>query len=356
MELYDSPNCTGNVVDTEVTNADGDATFAGLAPGNYSVKETLQAGWQATTETCQNVTLVAGATVTLDFGNQQVPGVGVCETWPNPSLTGDLGTWTATGLWHVVDEDTKAEACPNYLNVTPFPSSDYDAWYGQDATCNYNTGGVNSGSLISPAIPVTPGPWNITFDSYLSVEPLASFDLARVYYSFTGPAGPWTQLWTKQPPYNSWEHITGLNITVPAGTTQMWLKFDFNTVDSVLNNYLGWEVDNICVNPGTYGQGLSAPVPLVVSEVLAIPNPVKDVHTMTFLAEGQGIAGLEVEVFDLAGKRVFSSSAKGNKLDWHLQSNEGSLVANGVYLYVVTVKGYDGTEVKSEIKKLVVLR
>lgn len=98
-------------------------------------------------------------------------------------------------------------------------------------------------------------------------------------------------------------------------------------------------------------------MPLAVSEVLAIPNPVEDVNTTTFFVQGQGIAGIAVEIFDLAGQRVFDSGfTKGNRLDWHLQSENGLTVANGVYLYVVTVKGYDGTEVKSEIHKLVVLR
>jgi hypothetical protein len=31
-------------------------------------------------------------------------------------------------------------------------------------------------------------------------------------------------------------------------------------------------------------------------------------------------------------------------------------MANGVYLYVVTVKGWDGSIIRSEVRKLVILR
>ena len=41
---------------------------------------------------------------------------------------------------------------------------------------------------------------------------------------------------------------------------------------------------------------------------------------------------------------------------YDLSDEHGNVSANGVYLYVVTVKGWDGTTVRSEIRKLIVLR
>jgi hypothetical protein len=35
---------------------------------------------------------------------------------------------------------------------------------------------------------------------------------------------------------------------------------------------------------------------------------------------------------------------------------EASRIANGVYLYVVRVRGFDGREYASEVRKLVILR
>jgi len=73
--------------------------------------------------------------------------------------------------------------------------------------------------------------------------------------------------------------------------------------------------------------------------------------------EGSGIRDIAVQVFNLTGVRVFDSGfVQGNQLDWHLQSDEGFIVANGVYLYVVTVRGWDDSIIRSEVRKLVVLR
>ena len=59
-----------------------------------------------------------------------------------------------------------------------------------------------------------------------------------------------------------------------------------------------------------------------------------------------------VEVFSLSGRRVFQSGwTTGRRLSWDL-----STIANGVYLYVVTVQGADGQTATSKISKLVVLK
>ncbi|MEM4284504.1 MAG: S8 family serine peptidase [Candidatus Caldarchaeum sp.] len=59
-----------------------------------------------------------------------------------------------------------------------------------------------------------------------------------------------------------------------------------------------------------------------------------------------------VEVFNLSGSSVFRSNwVTGKQLSWDL-----SAVANGVYLYVVTVQSADGQTITSKLQKLVVLR
>ena len=70
------------------------------------------------------------------------------------------------------------------------------------------------------------------------------------------------------------------------------------------------------------------------------------------MVEGVGVASVEARVWNLAGSLVFSDSASGNVL---ALATEAPL-ANGVYLYTVAVKGYDGSVIRSEVKKLVVLR
>lgn len=77
---------------------------------------------------------------------------------------------------------------------------------------------------------------------------------------------------------------------------------------------------------------------------------------MTFLAQGQGITSLKVEIFNLAGRRIFAQEAAGAQLAWDLKTSEGRPLPNGVYLYVVTVRGLEGQMLRSEVRKLVVLR
>lgn len=92
-----------------------------------------------------------------------------------------------------------------------------------------------------------------------------------------------------------------------------------------------------------------------------VPLSVRGVQTamradlLTVRVQGEGIAGLNVEVFNLAGRKVLAETAAGAQLRVRLQS-EGRPLANGVYLYVVTVKGKNGEALRSEVRKLVVLR
>lgn len=77
---------------------------------------------------------------------------------------------------------------------------------------------------------------------------------------------------------------------------------------------------------------------------------------ITFRVEGLGIAQASLEVYSLSGRKVFAAAFKGNTLEWYMQDDSGRPLANGVYLYAVTVKGYDGSVIKSEVRKLVILR
>lgn len=76
----------------------------------------------------------------------------------------------------------------------------------------------------------------------------------------------------------------------------------------------------------------------------------------TFVVNGQGIEGLNVEVLSLDGTSIFSQTAAGTHLTWNQSATNGAPVANGTYLYVVTVEGADGQTLTSEVGKLAVVR
>lgn len=95
------------------------------------------------------------------------------------------------------------------------------------------------------------------------------------------------------------------------------------------------------------------PVPLKVSSVQALNHYN---GTYQFRALGEGITGIQVQVFDLAGGKLFDRKVAGNSLMFQALTKDGKPMANGVYLYVVTAKGFHGDVVRSEVKKLVILR
>lgn len=78
--------------------------------------------------------------------------------------------------------------------------------------------------------------------------------------------------------------------------------------------------------------------------------------TLSVAASGEGIRSLQVDLFNLAGDRVIHDRALGRQLQVRLQTDTGQPLANGVYLYRVTVEGVNGQVVRSEIRKLIVLR
>ncbi|MCX8103161.1 MAG: right-handed parallel beta-helix repeat-containing protein, partial [Candidatus Bipolaricaulota bacterium] len=96
---------------------------------------------------------------------------------------------------------------------------------------------------------------------------------------------------------------------------------------------------------------LGAPVALAVKSVTLSQQPVRS-RGAYFVVEGVGVAQTTVQVFSLTGKLVFHATAQGNVVPFSAASE----LANGVYLYVVTVQGADGQTVTSKLQKLVVLR
>jgi hypothetical protein len=75
-----------------------------------------------------------------------------------------------------------------------------------------------------------------------------------------------------------------------------------------------------------------------------------------FVAHGEEIVRLRVQIYDLAGHELLDSGfVPGAALEWRLADAQGSPVANGVYLFVATVADGQGQQTR-RVGKLVVLR
>jgi hypothetical protein len=90
-------------------------------------------------------------------------------------------------------------------------------------------------------------------------------------------------------------------------------------------------------------------------QVRSIEARTLDTHSVRFVAEGQGIVGMEAQVFDLSGKLVFDQETIGTTLTFSGLGTDGRPLANGVYLYLVNVRGADGETITSEVRKLIIL-
>ena len=79
---------------------------------------------------------------------------------------------------------------------------------------------------------------------------------------------------------------------------------------------------------------------------------------LVFSAQNTNTTHMQVEIYGLNGKLIHDSGeVRGTKLRWNLRDQNARPVANGVYLYVVTVRGPDGmTLLHSTVKKMIVLR
>gem|GEM_PF-3482047 len=76
-----------------------------------------------------------------------------------------------------------------------------------------------------------------------------------------------------------------------------------------------------------------------------------------FVAQGTGIQATRVEVYGLSGVLLFDSGFDaGNTTRWNGLDRFGFSVSNGVYLYVISVRGAGGQTLRSKVGKLAILR
>ncbi len=86
--------------------------------------------------------------------------------------------------------------------------------------------------------------------------------------------------------------------------------------------------------------------------------PTRSRNALAFRIEGaMEIESLRVEIYDLRGLIIFDSGpTRGPTVQWNLQTNRGAPAANGIYLYVITARAWDGSLVRSQVRKIAVLR
>jgi len=185
--------------------------------------------------------------------------------------------WVSDGLWHIVNDST--HSCFR----TPVPASmshsPVTSWYyGKDATCNYNTGIANTGDLISPPIDLTEGA-TMSFWSWEQTDGLLTTDFRKVYIT-TNYGVDWILLYESTDNSADWYQVP-LDLAPYVGSVVQF-KFEFDSVDALLNGYRGWYMDDISVDPYT-----PTPTPYISPTPTATPD-CDDVYTLPFYTDFEG--------------------------------------------------------------------
>ncbi|MCP4661340.1 MAG: hypothetical protein GY856_38545, partial [bacterium] len=157
------------------------------------------------------------------------------------NFEGALTGWTATGLWHVVDGSGCASPELGYNSPT------HSAYYGQDSTCDYNTGAATSGSLTSPELTGITATSTLTFQYLRQVESYSG-DYDRTQVNIVTGSGSTTvfSLNSSNASNPVWTLSNTLDLSAFAGET-IQIEFVFNSVDSVDNDQIGWMIDDVVV-------------------------------------------------------------------------------------------------------------
>lgn len=138
-----------------------------------------------------------------------------------------------SGLWHVSDACDVPPSPPNYLA------------YNQDQTCTYDTGGSNSGAaIVAVDLSNTSAPV-LTFNHRHETEAEAPFDQMRLEVSTDNGTS-----WTTLADYTGQQPIGWTSVTVDLSdhvSEQTLLRWNFDTVDEIFNDFEGWFIDNVLV-------------------------------------------------------------------------------------------------------------
>src|SRR5262245_11173650 len=189
------------------------------------------------------------------------------------------------GLWHL---STGRGTQTGHSPVTSFY---FGQGEGPGGGGNYNVGNTAGTITSGPiAIPNAPGV-AMAFNYVLQTEGNGSFDQASVQVSNNGGATFTTIASSTSPlslPLSSTWRNTSFSLAAFAGQTVL-IRFSFDTIDGILNNFEGWYVDDVQVTtPGTWNDyySFSANADDVVSAAL---KNLTGVGTNVFLEDCEGM-------------------------------------------------------------------
>jgi hypothetical protein len=151
--------------------------------------------------------------------------------------------WAATGLWHLAASSSCASPASG---ATSPPNAMY---YGQDATCNYDTGLANTGTLTSPVITGIASDSVLRFNYFRRVESntTATHDITSVEIVAGTTV---TTVFTRNsstPSVAEWLSSGDISLAAFAGQS-IQIRFRFHSRNNLANAFTGWLIDDIVID------------------------------------------------------------------------------------------------------------
>ena len=160
-------------------------------------------------------------------------------------FTIDNTAGSGNGLW------TISTACDS---TVPGHSVPENLFYGVEATCDYDTGVPNGGTVTSPEIGVVDAA-ELAFNYLIETEGDSIYDLATVSVSIdSGPFQPVAQnsftfgVVLADPSGGFQAAAIDLTSLLPGGSSTVRVRFQFETLDDFANQFAGVYVDDVAIS------------------------------------------------------------------------------------------------------------
>jgi hypothetical protein len=220
----------------------------------------------------------------------------------NDNFEGDNSEWTWTGLWHPAADS--ACASPNLGFVSPVTAF----YYGQESSCNYNSGSANNGSLTSPIINNITASTTLSFNYLREVESFnGNFDITTVEILSGNGATTVFSLNASNASANEWIASAEIDLSAFADEA-IQVRFSFNTGDATANNQIGWFIDDVVVT----NEPLSCSDPVNTPPTVSISSPTDGTSVQIGTALNFVGNATDNEDGDLTGSISWDSDNIGN--------------------------------------------
>ena len=250
-----NPTVGGTVTGGGTFASGTSVTVTATASMGYTFVNWTEGGAEVSASLAYTFTVAADLALVANFTQDAPPADGIDD-----DVEAGPGNWTAESLWHITDRESY--------------SPTHSWWFGNERTGTYGAGeyspqsllprrrgdvqpkgagGRVQGALTSEAISVSGWGQTAAFSfrhwRHVEYHPDAAYDRTYVQVTFDGAV--WRTVWSQDsqdPSQKEWEQVS-VAVPIQDGATQMRVRFIFDSVDGLYNDYPGWFIDDIRLGP-----------------------------------------------------------------------------------------------------------